>query len=171
MTHVTTRNCVKKEEKPCMLGLMLKMLCPYCLHRETKVIDKRDIEGLSKRRRECLKCSKRFNTQEVVERTGLRVVKKGGTREAFDYEKLKNGVMKACEKRPVSSEKIDKMLARTEYRLRRKGKEVKSTIIGDMVANELKKIDKVAYIRFASVYRDFTELGDFKKEIRELSNI
>ncbi|MFH1803039.1 MAG: transcriptional regulator NrdR [archaeon] len=144
------------------------MLCPYCLNSETKVIDKRDNESLTKRRRECLKCSKRFNTLEAVERPEFRVVKKDGRRESFDYEKLKRGVMKACEKRPIVSEKLDKMLARTEERMRRKGREISSTLIGDIVASELKKIDKVAYIRFASVYRDFTELDDFKNEIKEL---
>jgi len=144
------------------------MLCPYCLHRETKVIDKRDNEGLTKRRRECLKCSKRFNTQEGVDRVEFRVVKKDGKVESFDHEKLKRGVMRACEKRPVSSEKIDKMLTNVEEKLRRKGKEVKSSEIGDILVRELKKMDKVSYIRFASVYRDFTELDDFKKEIKEL---
>jgi transcriptional repressor NrdR len=144
------------------------MLCPYCLNSETKVIDKRDNESLTKRRRECLKCSKRFNTLEAVERPELRVIKKDGRRENFDHEKLKKGVMKACEKRPISSEKLDKMLGRTEDRIRKRGKEINSEMIGDIVASELKKIDKVAYIRFASVYRDFTELDDFKKEIREL---
>ena len=146
------------------------MLCPYCLHSETKVIDKRDNESLTKRRRECLKCSKRFNTLEAVERPEFRVIKKDGRRENFDYEKLKRGVLKACEKRPISSEKIDKMLAKTEERLRKRGKEIKSTLIGDIVASELKKIDKVAYIRFASVYREFRELDDFKKEITFLVN-
>lgn len=144
------------------------MLCPYCLHSDTKVIDKRDNESLTKRRRECLKCSKRFNTLEAVERPELRVVKKDGRRENFDYEKLKGGILRACEKRPISSEKIDKMLGKIEERLRRKGKEVQSTIIGDVVSSELRKVDKVAYIRFASVYRDFTELDDFKKEIKVL---
>ncbi len=144
------------------------MLCPYCFHKDTKVIDKRDIEGLSKRRRECLKCKKRFNTQEVLERIELRVIKKDGRREPFDYEKLKGGVMKACEKRPISAEKIDKMLNKVEEKLRRKGKEVSSTVIGDILVSELKKLDKVAYIRFASVYRDFTELDDFKLEIASL---
>ena len=144
------------------------MLCPYCFHKDTKVIDKRDIEGLSKRRRECLKCKKRFNTQEVIERIELRVIKKDGRREPFDYEKLKGGVMKACEKRPIGAEKIDKMLIKVEDKIRRKGKEVRSTVIGDILVSELKKLDKVAYIRFASVYRDFTELDDFKKEIKEL---
>lgn len=96
------------------------------------------------------------------------MIKKDGRRENFDYQKLKGGVLKACEKRPISSERIDKMLARTEERLRRRGKEIQSSLIGDVVASELKKIDKVAYIRFASVYRDFTELDDFKKEIKEI---
>lgn len=146
------------------------MLCPYCLSAETKVIDKRDNESLTKRRRECLKCSKRFNTLEAVERPDFRVIKKDGRRENFDIEKLKRGVIKACEKRPISAEKIDKMLARTEDRLRKRGKEINSSVIGDIVANELKKIDKVAYIRFASVYRDFRELEDFKKEIKVLVN-
>jgi transcriptional repressor NrdR len=137
---------------------------------ETKVIDKRDNEGLTKRRRECLKCSKRFNTKEMIERAELRVIKKDGRRENFDYEKLKRGVMRACEKRPVSAERLDKMLIKTEEKLRKNGKEVRSNLIGDIVANELKKMDKVAYIRFASVYRDFTELDDFKKEIKDLVN-
>jgi len=159
---------LKKRKTTTSGGVKRTMLCPYCLHSETKVIDKRDIEGLSKRRRECLKCAKRFNTQEIVNRVDLRVIKKDGRRESFDYEKLKKGVMKACEKRPVSSEKINKMLAKVEDRLRKKGKEIKSTAIGDMLVSELKKIDKVSYIRFASVYRDFTELDDFKKEIKEL---
>ena len=144
------------------------MLCPYCLNQETKVIDKRDIEGMSKRRRECLKCKKRFNTQEIVERIELKVIKKDGRREDFDYEKLKKGVVKACEKRPISAEKIENMLTKIQEKLRKRDKEISSSIIGDVTMNELKKIDKVAYIRFASVYRDFTELEDFKKEIREL---
>jgi len=146
----------------------IKMLCPYCLNNETKVIDKRDIGDRTKRRRECLKCKKRFNTYEKIERDEIRVVKKDGRRESFDYEKIKNGIMKACEKRPVSSEKIEKMIANVEEKLRRKGKEVESELIGSLVAKELKKTDKVAYIRFASVYKDFTELDDFKREIKEL---
>ena len=153
--------CVKKEENP-------NMLCPYCLHKDTRVIDKRDVEGLSKRRRECQKCRKRFNTKERIERADMRVVKKDGRRENFDYEKLKKSVMIPCEKRPVSSERIDKMLTNVEDRLRKKGKEVPTSFIGDIVSKEIKKLDKVAYIRFASVYQDFTELSDFKKEIREL---
>jgi len=144
------------------------MECPYCLGKETKVIDKRDNDGITRRRRECLKCQKRYNTLESVERAELRVIKKDGKREPFDFEKLKGGVMRACEKRPINSQKINKMLSNVEQKLERKGKEVKTTFIGDLVSRELKKMDKVAYIRFASVYRDFTELGDFKKEIKDL---
>jgi len=148
--------------------IVLKMLCPYCLNAETKVIDKRDADGRTKRRRECCKCEKRFNTRETIDLGDIRVVKKDGKRESFDYEKIKRGVVKACEKRPVDSERIDKMIMGVEEKLRRKGKEVDSSLIGDLVARELKKVDKVSYIRFASVYKDFTELDDFKKEIKEL---
>jgi transcriptional repressor NrdR len=144
------------------------MQCPYCLHKETKVIDKRDAKSVSKRRRECLKCEKRFNTKEEVERVELRVIKKDGARENFDYEKIKKGIMKACEKRPVSNEKIKKMIANVENKLSKKGREIKTEYIGEMISRELKKVDNVAYIRFASVYKDFTELADFKREIKEL---
>ena len=146
------------------------MLCPFCLNNETKVIDKRDLEGNTRRRRECLKCKKRFNTREAVERTIIKGIKKDGRREPCDYIKIRNGIEKACEKRPISSEEIDKMIANVEKSLIKKGKEIKSTLIGDLVSKELRKVDKVAYIRFASVYKDFTELDDFKKEIKELIN-
>lgn len=144
------------------------MLCPYCFNEETKVIDKRDAEGIIRRRRECLKCAKRFNTREHVERVDLRVIKKNGQREDFDREKIKKGIMRACEKRPISDEKIEKMIMKIEEKLRQKGKEVNTSFIGELVSRELKKIDKVAYIRFASVYKDFTDLEDFKKEIKGL---
>ena len=144
------------------------MQCPYCLNGETKVIDKRDIENIIKRRRECLNCGKRFNTQENVERIELRVIKKDNRREEYDREKVKRGIMKACEKRPVTSAQIDKMIANIEDKIMKKGKEVKSEMIGELVSKELKKLDKIAYIRFASVYKDFTDLDDFKKEIRGL---
>ena len=144
------------------------MRCPYCLHGETKVIDKRDNEGLIKRRRGCLKCERRFNTLETPERVELKVIKKDGRREPFEHEKLKRGVMKAFEKRPISSEKIEKMLTNVEEKLTKRGKEIPTTFIGDVVSKELKKMDKVAYIRFASVYKDFGEVDDFKKEIRGL---
>ena len=144
------------------------MLCPKCLHKETKVIDKRDAEGIIRRRRECLKCANRFNTIEGVERIELRVIKKSGEREDFDREKVKRGIIRACEKRSVSDDKIEKMIMKIEEKLRKKGKEVKTSIIGELVSQELKKVDKVAYIRFASVYKDFADLDDFKKEIKEL---
>ncbi|MBI2452368.1 transcriptional regulator NrdR [Candidatus Pacearchaeota archaeon] len=144
------------------------MLCPYCQHKQTKVIDKRNVEGLSRRRRECLKCERRFNTREIIERAELKVVKKDGRRENFDYEKIKRGIARACEKRPVSQEQIDKMIMRIEEKLRKKGKEVSTRIVGDLASNEIKKVDKVAYIRFASVYKEFGEIDDFKKEIKEL---
>ncbi len=144
------------------------MLCPYCLNEETKVIDKRDAEGIIRRRRECLKCIRRFNTIENVEKVELRVIKKDGRREEFDREKIKRGVLRACEKRPVSDEIIEKMMLKIEEKLRKKGKEVKSQFIGEIVSKELKKVDKIAYIRFASVYKDFSDLDDFKKEIRGL---
>jgi len=144
------------------------MLCPYCLKEESRVIDKRDSGSLTKRRRECLKCNKRFNTFESVEKVEIRVVKKGGSREDFDSEKIRKGMIKACEKRPITAEMIDNMITRVEEKLRKKGKEVNSDVIGELVSKELKKADKVCYIRFASVYRDFTDIDDFKKEIRDL---
>ena len=146
------------------------MLCPFCLHTDTRVIDKRDIEGLVKRRRECLKCSKRFNTKENVESVELKVIKKDGAREDFSHEKIKRGISRACEKRPISSEQINKMIFNIEEKLRRKGKEVQSTYIGELVSKELKKLDQVAYIRFSSVYKDFSDVDDFKKEIKGLVN-
>ena len=144
------------------------MRCPFCHNEETKVIDKRDAEGITKRRRECLKCERRFNTQEDVERTEFWVIKKDNSREAFDPEKLQKGILKACEKRPVNVETIEKMIKTIEEKLLKQGKEVKSTVIGELVSKELKKIDKVAYIRFASVYKEFADIEDFRKEIREL---
>ena len=145
------------------------MLCPYCQNKETRVIDKRDSEGFTKRRRECTKCKRRFNTHEAVEKVDLRFVKKDGRRESFDYEKIKRGVMRACEKRPVSSEQVEEVLQSVEEKIRKKGvKEIPTMLIGEFVAKELKKLDNVAYIRFASVYKEFRDIDDFKKEIKEL---
>ena len=144
------------------------MYCPYCQHTETKVIETRDSVGATKRRRECLKGEKGFNSLEEVEEVQLRVMKKDGRREDFDREKVRKGIVRACEKRPIGTEAIERMLVRIEEKLRMMGKEVHTHKIGELVARELKKADKVAYIRFASVYRDFTDLSDFKKEIREL---
>ena len=144
------------------------MLCPYCSHLETRVIDKRDSGGVTKRRRECLKCKRRFNTHEAVEKAALRVIKKDGRREDFDRAKLHRGIVRACEKRPVTGESIERMITTIEEKLRKKGDEVTSALIGEFVARELKRVDKVAYIRFASVYREFADISDFKKEIQGL---
>ncbi len=146
------------------------MLCPFCSHPDSKVTDKRDSGSATRRRRECLKCKKRFSTREIVEWGDLKVIKKDGRREPFDRNKIKVGILKACEKRPISEERIEKMINKIEERLRKKGKEIKTSLIGEIVSQELRRIDKVAYIRFASVYRDFTDLSDFKKEIRGLLN-
>lgn len=144
------------------------MKCPYCQYDDTKVIDKRDIEGITKRRRECLKCERRFNTHENIDEISLRVIKKDGRREDFDREKIKKGIMKACEKRSISQEQVDKMVINIEEKARKMGKEIKTTVLGELVSKELKRVDKVAYIRFASVYREFTDISDFRKEIKEL---
>lgn len=155
----TTRGCGIKD---------VAMLCPYCSNPETRVADKRDAGGMTKRRRECLKCERRFNTQEAVEQLTLRVMKKDGRREDFDRAKLHRGILRACEKRPVASDTINTMITRIEEKLRKKGNEVTSTLIGEQVMKELKKIDSVAYIRFASVYREFGDIADFKREIKGL---
>ena len=144
------------------------MQCPFCLHDETKVTDKRDVENITRRRRECLKCARRFSTHERVGWSDLTVVKKNGSRQAFDRTKVLLGIQKACEKRPVQDETIEQMVNKIEDKLRKKGNSVKSSVIGELVSQELKRVDKVAYIRFASVYRDFADISDFKKEIRGL---
>jgi transcriptional repressor NrdR len=145
------------------------MICPYCNNEETKVIDKRDIEGETKRRRECLKCEERFTTYERVE-LDLNVVKKDGKREKFNRDKLKKGVEKALEKRPFTSEQKEDIVTEIETKINRsaKDKEIKSSQIGEIVMTKLKKHDKIAYIRFASVYREFTDLEDFKTELKKL---
>ena len=145
------------------------MKCPYCSHSELKVTDKRESPHGIRRRRECLKCKKRFTTHESVIENNFYIIKKDKRREKFDREKLKKGVDKAFEKRPVSQEKIDKMINETEEQLRKKGKkEIPSSLLGELIMKKIKNIDNVAYIRFASVYRDFQDVKDFKKEIKEL---
>lgn len=145
------------------------MNCIFC-GSETKVTDKRDSDGETRRRRECLKCKKRFTTYEKAEELDVIVIKKDKRREPFSREKLKNGIMKACEKRPVETEKIDKIINEIEMKIREKikGKEVSSKEIGELVIKALKKLDKVAYIRFASVYHDFKDVSDFKKVVKEV---
>jgi len=146
------------------------MLCPYCSNDETKVTDKRDSKDETRRRRECLKCGKRFTTYEKVEPLEIFVIKKDGRREGFSREKLKQGIVKACEKRDISLEKIDFVVSQIEEKLKQHGSEVESRIIGELVMRALKKIDKVAYIRFASVYRDFQDVDDFRNAVKGISD-
>ena len=120
------------------------MLCPYCSNEETKVTDKRDSKNETRRRRECLKCGKRFTTYEKVEPVEIFVIKKDGRRELFSQEKLKTGIIKACEKRPISGEQIEKAISYIEEKLKQHGREVESKIIGELVMRQLKKLDKVA---------------------------
>ena len=144
------------------------MQCSYCDSLENKVTNKRMSPQGIRRRRECLKCKKRFPTYEKIEISSLYVIKKDGRREKFSREKLEIGVEKAFEKRPVSKEIINKMVNEVEEYLRKRGKEVKSSLIGQVVMKKLEKIDKVAYVRFASVYKQFKDISDFKKEFKEL---
>ncbi len=148
------------------------MKCPYCSSPETKVIDKRDSDAGSiiRRRRECLSCAKRFTTYERAEVLDLFVIKKDQRREAFDRQKLKRNLMKACEKRPISQETIDRLIGDIEQQLISMRKsEIESRVIGELVMDALKDLDKVAYIRFASVYRDFKDVADFEAELRQLT--
>ena len=144
------------------------MRCAFCGYVETKVTDKRDSKEITRRRRECIKCKRRFTTYERPD-IELIVIKKDGRRERYNRDKILLGVIKACEKRNVSHEKIDIVINDIEEKLRKKGKEVESKMIGELVMRQLKKLDKVAYIRFASVYRDFKEAKDFKLAIKEVS--
>ena len=145
------------------------MECPFCSNTIFKVTDKRDSPQGIRRRRECMKCKKRFTTYEKIERSDLYVIKKDGRREIFDRNKLERGIDKAFEKRPISKEQIQKMVNDIEEQIRKKGKrEIKSSIIGDLVIKKLKKIDKVAYIRFASVYHDFEDVRDFKLVMKQV---
>src|SRR3989344_701949 len=150
------------------------MKCPFCLHAETRVLDKREAEdeATNRRRRECLNeaCGKRFTTYERVEAPDLTVIKKDGRREAFSPEKLRKGLVEACHKRPVSLEQVDRMVAEIEAELRFAGdsEEVTSALIGEKVMDKLKSVDKVAYIRFASVYREFADVSEFEKALKEL---
>jgi len=145
------------------------MKCIFCSS-DTKVTDKRESPEGTRRRRECLKCEKRFTTYEKAEKKDIIVVKKDGRREAFSNEKIKSGIIRACEKRPVSIEKIDKIVDNIEEKLRSRGKEIKTEVIGKMVMNRLKKIDNVAYVRFASVYMDFQNIKDFKEVVKEVKS-
>lgn len=147
------------------------MKCPFCGHMEDKVIDSRPAEDGSaiRRRRECLSCSSRFTTYEKVELLPLLVVKKDGTREAYSQEKLLGGLMKACEKRPVSSDQVESIVTYVENQIQNSAKrEISTNEIGEMVMQQLKEIDEVAYVRFASVYRQFKDVNSFMEELQDM---
>ncbi len=146
------------------------MRCPGCKTLDDKVIDSRmSAEGNSvRRRRECLKCGRRFTTYEYVEEAPLMIVKRDGVRQRFDREKLRTGIIKACEKRPVSMDKIDELVDEIERECQKKAdKEVTSTQIGKTVMEKLYNIDEVAYVRFASVYRRFKDVSHFMDELKK----
>lgn len=147
------------------------MRCPFCDHQDTEVVETRDSEDLAtiRRRRECSKCSKRFTTYERVERVPLIVIKKDGRKEQFDRDKLQHGILKSCEKTIIGIDEIDKIVDEVEKELRTMDSvEVDSKKIGQLVAQKLKKVDKIAYIRFASVFRRFVDVEDFEKELQKL---
>jgi transcriptional repressor NrdR len=150
------------------------MKCPFCTYLEDKVIDSRLSQdgSTTRRRRECLNCSKRYTTYERVEETLPLVIKKDGSREPFDRTKILSGILKACEKRPVSMEAIEKTVEKLEMKFLDAGeKEVPSTVIGESVMEEIKGLDEVAYVRFASVYRDFRDINEFMTELKDLLSV
>ncbi len=147
------------------------MKCPFCGYAENKVIDSRiSKDGKAiRRRRECLGCNRRFTTYEYVEDILPMVVKKDGRREPFDRTKIRNGIRTACEKRPISTDDIEKLVENVEAACQEfQGEEIPSSVIGEKVMNELKLLDGVAYVRFASVYRQFRDVGEFMTELKEL---
>lgn len=146
------------------------MRCPFCKHDETKVIDSRNSQDFSiRRRRECLDCNRRFTTYERIEESPIKVIKKDGTRIPFDRSKIRTGIEKACYKRPISNEQIDQVVADVEAAIYEEGvRELPSRQIGEMVFNALRDLDKVAFVRFASVYREFQDVNDFVDELQPI---
>jgi transcriptional repressor NrdR len=147
------------------------MKCPFCNHPESKVIDSRESKkGLSiRRRRECIACRRRFTTYEKIEEIPYMVVKKDGTRQPFDGQKLLRGLLKACEKRPIPVRKLEEIVEEIENKVQeRPDKEIKAAEIGHTVMEKLKALDQVAYVRFASVYREFKDVMEFKQELETL---
>ncbi|WP_418269250.1 transcriptional regulator NrdR [Hominenteromicrobium sp.] len=147
------------------------MKCPYCGYSESKVIDSRQTDEGERirRRRECLNCAKRFTTYEVIETVPVVVVKKDKSREAFDRNKLLNGLLRACEKRPVPLETLERIVDEIETLLQNSlDREVPSTLIGTYAMDKLKKVDEVAYVRFASVYREFKDINTFMDELNKI---
>lgn len=145
------------------------MKCPYCGFLDSKVVDSRPTDDSIRRRRECLKCLKRFTTYETVERVPLMLVKRDGTREPYDRQKLLGGVMKACEKRPVAQERLEKLVEDVEQAMFSTVEyEVSTRDVGELVMERLKDVDEVAYVRFASVYRQFKDINTFMEELNTL---
>lgn len=147
------------------------MRCIYCGHTESKVLDSRNTDESNsiRRRRECLNCGRRFTTYETIETTPILVVKTDGSRQPFDKNKVKNGIIKACEKRPVSMSQIEQIVLDIEKCAQSKpNQEISSTEIGEMVMDSLKKLDEVAFVRFASVYRKFADITSFKKLLENM---
>ena len=147
------------------------MKCPFCKSDDTRVVDSRaSADGFAiRRRRECLGCGRRYTTYERIEESPIRVVKKESAREPFERRKILSGLMKACEKRPVSIDMLDEIVSRIELQITEQfDREVPSAFIGRLVMRELRKIDQVAYVRFASVYRDFKDVAEFMDEIRPM---
>lgn len=149
------------------------MRCPFCSYGDSRVVDSRSVDGGSsiRRRRECPECGRRFTTYEKYEQIPLLVTKKDGRRELFDSQKLLGGLVKAFEKRPVSYEKIQELAAEIEREVRKNGEsEISSELIGETVMQHLEKVDQIAYVRFASVYRQFADVNNFMQEIQKMMN-
>ncbi|MDR0879988.1 MAG: transcriptional regulator NrdR [Clostridioides sp.] len=146
------------------------MQCPYCNCKESKVIDSRHTDSTSvRRRRECENCKKRFTTYERIEFAQIMVIKRDGSRQPFDRDKIKYGLLRACEKRPISSQSIEDVIKNIENELSRKFiEEIETNKIGDMVMRELRNLDEVAYVRFASVYKQFNDINNFVKELEKI---
>jgi len=151
-----------------MLGVILK--CPFCGNSDGRVVDSRPVEGSSvvRRRRECLACKKRFTTFERIESMPLMVIKKDKRLEVFDRDKLQEGILRACQKRPISLDTVEKIVSEIEEELQDYIMEVPSKVIGEVVLKKLRKLDEVAYVRFASVYRQFSDIDTFLKELKKL---
>ena len=149
------------------------MHCPYCSHQDTKVIDSRLVAdgGQVRRRRECIECGERYTTFETAELMMPKIIKGDGTRQPFDDAKLKSGILRAVEKRPVSVESVEESIINIQSKLRAMGeREIKASIIGELVMDALKKLDHVAFVRFASVYRRFQDVSEFRQEIERLES-
>ncbi len=169
--HTTSCVCFLLEEEKCEGRITDIMKCPYCTDIESKVVDSRATEENTtvRRRRECLGCGKRFTTYERIDELPVMVVKRDGRRERFDRNKILNGLLRSCEKRPISREQVEGIVDLVEQKIRNQMKdEVQSTAIGELVMNDLCQLDEVAYVRFASVYRQFKDIENFRRELDKL---